>query len=375
MKFLEELKNDLQMAREELKKANEASKEQHDKRRTNRTKFEVGDLVALRIEDFTLPKDRDTRWKLRPKYAGPFKATELLYSELYHELQDKSKSGNISRKDQDTLEQLQPIACRLQLPDSWSRHHDVFPVDKLKRYNAKQQWPCQRLPPVPEPVKIGEDDEDVEYVVDRILDDKMSISVRGKPRERHWLVGFEGFSDEHNEWLPEWSINTYTDENGEKVVNETWKRYEEKRERRLQEASGRTHYLNYSVNTQKFSTEVLHRTQRSLRILILNYHAGDEMYETLRSIYPNSKITTVGEGSGPDDPTGNTAHIQLSPMALSVYELYIILGSPKIDVMVVNAPRMIEVEFVNDMKTEGKEFSGHRNTEQEFEKCIERTFA
>ena len=146
----------------------------------------------------------------------------------------------------------------------------------------------------------------------------------------------------------EYGINTYTDENGEVVVNETWKRYEEKRARRLQEASGRTHYLNYSVDTRKFSTEVLHRTQRSLRILILNYHAGDEMYSTIRSTYPNSKITTVGESSGPFDSSGNTTHIQLSPMTLSVYELYTILGSPKIDVMVVNAPKMTQVKFVID---------------------------
>ena len=320
-----------------------------------------------------MPKDRDTRWKLRPKYAGPFKITELLFSDLYHELQDKSKTGNISKKDKDTLELLQPIACRLQLPDSWSRHHDVFPVDKLKKYKAKQQWPCQRLPPVPDPVKIGEDDDDVEYVVDRILDDKMSISTRGKPRERHWLVGFEGFSDEHNEWLPEWSINTYTDENGEKVVNEMWKRYEEKRERRLQEASGRTHYLNYSVESNKFSTEVLHRTQRSLRVLILNYYVGDEMYENLRNTYPNSKITTVGKCSGPDDSIGNTTHIQVSPTAMSAYELYTTLGSPKIDVMIVNAPKKIKVKF-EDMKN-GQESPKRRNAEREFEECIERMFA
>ena len=177
----------------------------------------------------------------------------------------------------------------------------------------------------------------------------MAISTRGKPRERHWLVGLEGFSDEHNEWPPEWSINTYTDENGEKVVNEMWKRYEEKRERRLQEASGRTHYLNYSVESNKFSTEVLHRTQRSLRVLILNYYVGDEMYETLRNTYPNSKITTVGKCSGPDDSIGNTTHIQVSPTAMSAYELYTTLGSPKIDVMIVNAPKKIKVKF-EDMK-------------------------
>ena len=191
-----------------------------------------------------MPKDRDTRWKLRSKYAGPFKVTELLYSEYYHELAEKVNNKLATKEEKVALEKLQPVACRLQLPPTWKRHHDVFPIDKLKKYNAKQQWPCQRLPPVPEPVKIGENDDDVEYVVDKILDDKM-VHVRGKPSERHWLVGFEGFSDEHNEWLPESCINTYTDENGELVVNEMWKKYEEKREQRLQEASGRTHYLNY----------------------------------------------------------------------------------------------------------------------------------
>ena len=262
MKFLEGLKSDLQLAREELKKANDTYIIQYGKKRTTRVQFVVGDLVALKIEDFTLPKDRDTRWKLRPKFAGPFKVTELLYSEFYYELLEKVKSQYATSKDKAALKELQPVACRLQLPPSWNRHHDVFPIDKLKKYHAEQQWPCQRIPPPPEPIKIGEDDDDVEYVVDRILDDKVSPSTRGKPPERHWLVGFEGYSDEHNEWLPEWCINTYVDEDGEKVVNETWQKYEEKREKRLQEASGRTHYLNYSVDSGKFSTDVLHWSDR-----------------------------------------------------------------------------------------------------------------
>ena len=219
--FLEGLKKDLQLARDELKKANEAYAKQYDKKRTNRVSFTVGDLVALRIEDFTLPKDRDTRWKLRPKYAGPFKVTELLYSEYYHEMTEKVNNKLATKEEKATLEKLQPVACRLQLPPTWIRHHDVFPIDKLKPYNAKQQWPCQRMPPAPDPIRIGEDDDDVEYVVDRILDDKTVRSSRGKPPERHWLVGFQGYSDEHNEWLPEYCINTYTDENGELVVNET----------------------------------------------------------------------------------------------------------------------------------------------------------
>ena len=50
MQFLEGLKEDLQLAREEMKKANEASAKQYNKKRTDRVSFTVGDLVALRIE-------------------------------------------------------------------------------------------------------------------------------------------------------------------------------------------------------------------------------------------------------------------------------------------------------------------------------------
>ena len=46
-KFLEGMKKDLDLVKEELKKANEVSKRQYDKNRTNRVTFAIGDLVAL----------------------------------------------------------------------------------------------------------------------------------------------------------------------------------------------------------------------------------------------------------------------------------------------------------------------------------------
>ena len=362
----------MQLAREEMRKANEASSKQYDQKRTNRVSFTVGDLVALRIEDFTLPKDRDTRWKLRPKYAGPFKVVELLYSEYYYELSDKVTNKLATKEEKAALERLQPVACRLQLPPSWNRHHDVFPIDKLKKYNAKQQWPCQRMPPPPEPIKIGEDDDDVEYVVDRILDDKVVHSSRGRPPERHWLVGFKGYSDEYNEWLPEFCINTYADENGETVVNEIWQKYEKKREKRLQDASGRTHYLNYSVETRMFSTNVLHRSDRSLRVLLLNYRFGDEMYESIRSAYPKAHITTVGECEGPTDSSGLTTHIQVSLAKVSEYSLHATLGSPRIDIMVMNVPKVTKVTFqVDPLDHQKKQEDSYREAKVK----IERTFS
>ena len=46
-----------------------------------------------------------------------------------------------------------------------------------------------------------------------------------------------------------------------------------------------------------------------LRVLLLNYHPGDEMYESIRNAYPNAKVTTVGEESGPDTSTGDVTHL------------------------------------------------------------------
>ena len=350
-KFLEGMKKDMELVREELKKANEKSKEQYDKKRTDRVTFALGDLVALRIEDFTLPKDRNTRWKLRPKYAGPFKVIETLYSEYYYELADKKKNGYITPKETAILDSLQPIACRLQLPATWKRHHDVFPIDKLKKYNADQQWPCQRLPPPPEPVKIGEDDEEVEYVVDRILDDTVFRSTKGI-QERHWLVGFEGQSDEHNEWLPEWCINTYADENGEIVVNELWKNYEENREGRLKEVSGKSHYLKFDPEANLYSLAPLHRRQREMQILILNPQHNEKLYRTVVQKYPNAQITTIG---GTDRDTGDgSTHLRLQFQNMSEYTLHATLGSPRIDLMIINPPTIPRVRFAGINHT--KEF-------------------
>ena len=85
-------------------------------------------------------------------------------------------------------------------------------------------------------------------------------------QERHWLVGFEGYSDKHNEWLPEWCINTYKGENGEVVVNELWQIYEEKREGQLKEATNKSHYLKFDADANLFSLAPLHRRRRELQV-------------------------------------------------------------------------------------------------------------
>ena len=158
----------------------------------------------------------------------------------------------------------------------------------------------------------------------------------------------------------------YTDENGEVVVNETWQKYEEKREQRLQEASGRTHYLNYSVETGKFSTEVLHRSKRPLRVLVVNYRVGDDMYNSIRTAYPNAEITTIGEcthESGPSSSDGLTTHIQVSLTKLSEYSLYTTLGAPKVDIMVLNAPKVTTITFEDDSMSRKKREDSYAEAE------------
>ena len=229
----------------------------------------------------------------------------------------------------------------------------MFPIDKLKKYNADQQWPCQRLPPPPEPVKIGEDDDEVECVVDRILDDTVCRSTKGM-QERHWLVGFEGYSDEHNEWLPEWCINTYKDENGEMVVNELWKIYEEKREERLKEATNKSHYLKFDTETNLFSLAPLHRRHRELQILILNPQHNEKLYRTVVQKYPNAQITTIGETDR--DTSDGSSHLRLRFHNVSEYTLYATLGSPRIDLMIVNPPSFKRVRFADEKDDSHTEF-------------------
>ena len=189
--------------------------------------------------------------------------------------------------------------------------------------------------------------------MDRILDDTVCRSTKGM-QERHWLVGFEGYSDEHNEWLPEWCINTYKDENGEMVVNELWKIYEEKREERLKEATNKSHYLKFDAETNLFSLAPLHRRHRELQILILNPQHNEKLYRTVVQKYPNAQITTIGETDR--DASNGSTHLRLRFHNVSEYTLYATLGSPRIDLMIVNPPSFKRVRFADEKDDSHTEF-------------------
>ena len=72
------------------------------------------------------------------------------------------------------------------------------------------------------------------------------------------------------------------------------------------------------------------------------------MYESIRSTYPQAHITTVGEHEGPNEANGLTTHVQISLAKLSEYSLHATLGSPKIDIMVMNVPKVTKVTFKDD---------------------------
>ena len=111
--------------------------------------------MLLSSKSRTAPTHRDTKWKLRPTYYGPFSIAEVVRAE-------------------DGL----PAAYRLRLPLHW-KVHSVFPVSRLREYYPGLEWPGRDMgtPPESRWLEGGE-----EYVVHAILDHRWqrvprSISV------------------------------------------------------------------------------------------------------------------------------------------------------------------------------------------------------
>ncbi|GJY95909.1 hypothetical protein Tco_0512270 [Tanacetum coccineum] len=72
--------------------------------------FQVGDKVMLKVSPWKGVVHFSKRWKLNPKYVGPFKV----------------------------LEQVGSIAYKLELPQELSRVHNTFHVSNLKKCYANE---------------------------------------------------------------------------------------------------------------------------------------------------------------------------------------------------------------------------------------------
>ena len=88
--------------------------------------FTVGAKVLLSSRSLTAPTHRDTKWKLRPTYYGPFSIEDVL----------RAEDG-------------MPAAYRLRLPLHW-KVHSVFPVSRLREYYPGLEWPGRDMGTPPE---------------------------------------------------------------------------------------------------------------------------------------------------------------------------------------------------------------------------------
>ena len=147
-----------------LQAANEAYAKHYNKKRTPMT-FAAGQWVWLSTK--YLRQRRPSR-KLADKYLGPFRIIAVVG--------DKK------------------MAYKLDLPQRYRIHH-TFPISLLEPFkgdNAAAQEQREVVDVEP---------EDQEYEVEAIL------AHRGPPRNRQFLVQWQGFGPESNSWEPEAHIN------------------------------------------------------------------------------------------------------------------------------------------------------------------------
>jgi len=118
--------------------------------------FKVGDFVKLSTKNLKI-KNR----KLAPRWIGPFRVLERIGNQAY----------------------------RLALPNSYSRLHDVFPIQLLERYRRrKDDNSLMTMPELEDP----QDEWEVEEVLEKR---KIKDTI-------HYLVKWTGWPSEYNSYEP-----------------------------------------------------------------------------------------------------------------------------------------------------------------------------
>ena len=230
-------------------------------------KYKIGDQVMLSTNSFTAPKDKDTQWKLRPKYYGPFSVVQVYYDDENYKLPPEERGP--------------PSACKLGLPKGW-KIHPTFSLDKIKPFPGESKYEHQNaIPPPPTEVVEGKD----EYVVEKILDHKIMYSRGSRKKEMHWLIRWKGYGPEEDLWIPERNINV----GGQNAV---WRDYEEQRknkERRQQQAHLNTVIQKYVTQTKQPLYEISSPIQ-TLNAINTNYFYSQANVTDTNDI--NQKICT-----------------------------------------------------------------------------------
>jgi len=149
---LHELRQEL---RTRVTEANERMAHYYNQRHVPK-QFQVGALVKLSTKNLKLKHK-----KIGPRWVGPFRIIERIGGQAY----------------------------RLALPEKYSRLHDVFPVQLLEPYRAREDNSDLPMPDLEDP----QDEWEVEEV-------KGAARLDGK---RHYLVKWAGWPSEYNSWEPE----------------------------------------------------------------------------------------------------------------------------------------------------------------------------
>jgi hypothetical protein len=162
--FVKRLDTHMQRAKDLLKKAQETQAAYANKRRRE-VKFQVGDKVMLATSHFDhIPDVANAKRKLGPRAYGPYTVKEVVT----------------------------PVALRLDLPASM-HIHPVIHVSHLREYKTSEQYPERVEPEPPPPLEIGGEQY---YMVEALRNHRF---VRG---HLQFLVKWENYTEEHNEWRP-----------------------------------------------------------------------------------------------------------------------------------------------------------------------------
>lgn len=171
--FVQHMEKVVRDAKRCMQAAQQRMKQREDEHRSE-VVYKPGDLVLLSTKNLHKKESGECR-KLKPRWMGPFEVAHMVG----------------------------PVAVQLQLPDSWTRIHNVFHVSLVTPYHSDPSRQRQlRTPPPPLQWLDGEP----LYEVEQLLDHKWVKVGRGK--QLRFLVRWAGYSREHDTWEPRANLLT-----------------------------------------------------------------------------------------------------------------------------------------------------------------------
>ncbi|KAJ9519372.1 hypothetical protein QJQ45_023170 [Haematococcus lacustris] len=177
--FVLNIRRAVEQARLCLEKAQRRQKVYADGKRRHAT-FAPGDMVLLSTQNMRGHSAQPGVRKLKPRYVGPFEVQYMVGE----------------------------AAVKLELPQQWSRFHNVFHVSLVKPYRSDGS---SAVPGVSSPPPEQWLDGEPVYIVERVLDHRLVNTGKRKGKDKksepkkprlEFLVKWQGYGDEHNTWEP-----------------------------------------------------------------------------------------------------------------------------------------------------------------------------